>query len=128
MYDKLKDLGIRITELSTYLRISRPTLYKYIESYENKDYKNIDHYTYTVLKFINKKEIITKLQVIDYIINSEKTNKSDLFSLCQNLLKEFEENKQIEQVHSILVHTKSFTPKEVLKCLDSNFKKGERND
>ena len=43
MREKLKALGIRLTELSAYLKFSRPTLYKYIDEYEQNKYINIDY-------------------------------------------------------------------------------------
>jgi|GEM_PF-1345083 len=69
MKDKLKKLNLRLTELSNYLNFSRPTMYKYIEDYEKRNYSKIDYNVMQVLKFINKKSTISKLQVIDYIIN-----------------------------------------------------------
>ena len=32
--DKIRDLGLRLIDLSEYLEVSRPTMYKYIELYE----------------------------------------------------------------------------------------------
>ena len=34
--DKLKSIKIRLNELAIYLNVSRPTLYKYLELYENQ--------------------------------------------------------------------------------------------
>ena len=40
--EKLSSLKIKISELSQYLSISRPTLYKYIELYEDDKYDEIN--------------------------------------------------------------------------------------
>ncbi|BCR36670.1 hypothetical protein [Mariniplasma anaerobium] len=69
MRDKLKLLGLRLTELSDYLGFSRPTLYKYLEDYENKKYKAIDYKVKTVFDFIMKKKTLSKIEVINYIID-----------------------------------------------------------
>lgn len=72
MKEKLKKLNIRLTELSNYLNFSRPTLYKYIDDYEKRNYSKIDYNVLQVLKFINNRKTVSKLQVIDYIVNFNK--------------------------------------------------------
>lgn len=72
MREKLKELDLRITELSNYLGMSRPTLYKYMHHYENRTYKDIDSIVLEVFRFISKKTTKSKLQVIQFIIQSHK--------------------------------------------------------
>ena len=54
MKEKLRELGIKTTEMSQYMRVSRPSLYKYIELYESKDYKQIPDKVLRVFKFIDR--------------------------------------------------------------------------
>lgn len=77
MEDKIRDLDIRYTELAKYLGISRPTLYKYIEDFNKKQYAKIDYYVLDVLKFIKRKSTLSKLQVIDYIIKQKQMLPND---------------------------------------------------
>ena len=54
--EKIRDLDLRISDLAEYLKISRPTLYKYIDMYEEGDRSTID------TKILN---------LFDYIQNSK---------------------------------------------------------
>lgn len=72
MKEKLKNLQLRLTELAEYLGISRPTLYKYLEAYEEKKYKQVEMQTLAVFRFINKTSTISKLQVFNYIVQLQK--------------------------------------------------------
>jgi len=74
MKEKLRELNIRLTELSNYLNISRPTLYKYIDDFEKKRMSKIDYEVIQLFKFISKKTTLSKLQVIDYIVNKKDQN------------------------------------------------------
>ena len=67
--NKLKELGIRLTELSDYFNISRPTIYKYIEHYEEGKLDQINPLVRTVFVFIESKDVISKKEVVTYIIN-----------------------------------------------------------
>lgn len=66
--NKLKKLDIRLTEISTYLNYSRPSIYKFIEDYQNKKYAGLPHIVKETFDFINKSSTINKLSVIDFII------------------------------------------------------------
>lgn len=67
--DKLKNSQMRLVELATYLGISRPTLYKYLELYENKDYNEIDKKCFDLFSFIDKNKNIQRHVIMDYLIN-----------------------------------------------------------
>jgi predicted transcriptional regulator len=86
MREKLKKMELRLTELSNYLDVSRPTLYKYIDDYDHRRYKNIDSMILDVFRFINKKTTISKIQVIDFIIRSQKNK----LGLKRSLIDEIE--------------------------------------
>jgi DNA-binding CsgD family transcriptional regulator len=60
---------MRLVELATYLGISRPTLYKYLELYENKDYNEIDKKCFDLFSFIDKNKNIQRHVIMDYLIN-----------------------------------------------------------
>lgn len=68
MKEKLRDLGIKTTELSSYMRISRPSLYKYIDLYEAGDSKGIPESVLRTFRYIDKYKSITKEQVIAFVI------------------------------------------------------------
>lgn len=66
---KIKDSQMRLVELATYLDISRPTLYKYLEEYEAKEYVNIDKRCYDLFSFIDNTKNCTRPVIMDYLIN-----------------------------------------------------------
>ena len=68
MKEKLRELGIKTTELSQYMRISRPSLYKYLDSYESREYRNIPDKVLRTFRYIDKYKSLTKEQVITFVI------------------------------------------------------------
>lgn len=100
MREKLRSIGLRLTELANYLDVSRPTIYKYLDDFESRKYKQIDSQVLDTFRFINKKNTLTKLQVIDYIIKSKRdqeglpselTKKIERIVLEDNRLSELED-------------------------------------
>ncbi len=69
MKDRMRELNIKMTELSEYIRVSRPTLYKYIESYESGDTGSIPDRVYALFRMMERPEV-SKEQVITFIISS----------------------------------------------------------
>ena len=69
MKARMRELNIKLTELSEYIKVSRPTLYKYIESYEDGDYESIPGRVVSLFKAMERPDA-TKEQVISYIISS----------------------------------------------------------
>ncbi len=67
--ERLIDLNIKITELANYFNISRPTMYKYIESFDNDDFEKIPKSIYDLFVYIKENKLIGKINVIDYVIN-----------------------------------------------------------
>jgi len=67
--EKLKSSQMRLVELANYLEISRPTLYKYLELYENKEYNEIDKKCLDLFSFIDNQKNIQRHVIMDYIIN-----------------------------------------------------------
>jgi predicted transcriptional regulator len=68
--DKLKEINLRLVELANYLNISRPTIYKYLESYEQRDYSKIDKVTFDLFSYIDSTQDLTKPSVMNYLINN----------------------------------------------------------
>jgi len=67
--EKLKTSQVRLVELASYLNISRPTLYRYLELYEQKEYNGIDKRCYDLFSFIDKSRNLTRPVMMDYLIN-----------------------------------------------------------
>lgn len=67
--DRLKDLDLKITELAEYLQISRPTMYKFIEYYDNYEYELINKKVLKLFNYIMDNELIGKKNVINYILS-----------------------------------------------------------
>ncbi len=67
--EKLKSIKIRLNELALYLNVSRPTLYKYLELYENKEIDKIDKKTYDLFKYIESTRGLTKPILMDHLYN-----------------------------------------------------------
>ena len=108
MRDKMKTLGLRLTEMSTYLGCSRPTLYKYLNDYENKRYKDIEFKAKNVFDFISKKKTVSKIEVINYIIEltegKARTEYDELISLISNnkKIEEFINNNGVNETYIII--------------------------
>ena len=69
--DKIRDLGLRLIDLSEYLEISRPTMYKYIELYEQGHKEEINPRVLTLFDYIeNNYSTIGKNNVINFILNN----------------------------------------------------------
>ena len=68
--DRLKELDIKKTELANYLDISRPTMYKFIESYDSGDYDSINKKVLKLFDYISNNKLIGKNNVINYILSN----------------------------------------------------------
>ena len=65
---RLKELEIKITELAQYLQISRPTMYKFIESYDDGKLKEVSKPVKKLFDYIEDNPLIGKRNVINYIL------------------------------------------------------------
>ncbi len=68
MKERLRELGIKTTELSEYMRISRPSLYKYMELYEAGDRSAIPDNVLRTFKYVDRYKSLTKEQVVIFVI------------------------------------------------------------
>ena len=69
MKARMRELNIKMTELSEYIKVSRPTLYKYIESYENGDTASIPERVLSLFRLMDTPGV-TKEQVVTFTITS----------------------------------------------------------
>lgn len=76
IHERLQDLEIKITELSEYLQISRPTLYKFIDAYDMGERSSINQKILKLFDYITENELIDKKNVIKFIFINliDKTN------------------------------------------------------
>jgi len=68
--NRLKNMDLRITELADYMQVSRPTMYKFIEYYENSSFDLINRKTLKLFNYIVENELAGKKNVINYILNN----------------------------------------------------------
>lgn len=67
---RLKDVGIKITELADYLQISRPTMYKFIDTYDVGDKESLSKGILDLFTYIDKNLYIGRKNVISYIFDN----------------------------------------------------------
>lgn len=63
-------MELKITELSDYLQISRPTMYKFIEAYDSGDVSIINKHVLKLFKYIDENPLIGKKTVVSYILTN----------------------------------------------------------
>ena len=68
--ERLKEIDFKLTDLAEYLKISRPTLYKFIDLYDKKDYKSINNHVLSLLKYIDENPLVGKKSSINYILTN----------------------------------------------------------
>ncbi|MEI0702686.1 hypothetical protein [Brachyspira intermedia] len=112
--EKIRDLGLRISDLAEYLKISRPTLYKYIDMYEEGNRSTIDTKILNLFDYIQNTKNIGSNNVIYYIMNNivENSNtnntEEDKRMKIKSLLKT--ENKTKEDFIYMLTEDNFFDP------------------
>ena len=93
--DRLKDMELRITELADYLQISRPTMYKFIDYYDEKQFELINKKVLKLFNYINENELAGKKNVINYILNH--------LVLVQQMV-DSEENQVINKIKKYIIN------------------------
>lgn len=82
--ERLKDMDIKLTELANYVGVSRPTMYKFIEAYENDNKELINASLLKLFDYISNNELIGKNNVIAYILNNlTKPKEADIDEVNQ---------------------------------------------
>ncbi|TWV83929.1 hypothetical protein [Moraxella sp. VT-16-12] len=83
--DRLKEIELKITELSDYFQVSRPTMYKFIDAYDNGEYLIIHQPILDLFRYIDSDSLIGKKSAIAFIIQNTVENKSlDTQSMLKN--------------------------------------------
>ena len=105
--DKLIELDIKITELANYLDTSRPTLYKYIELFDDGEIDKVPRQFKKLFKLINESPLIDKLNVIEYIISNKKDKKKtntspDIIKTIKKIKDSNPDNEKILFVYNVL--------------------------
>ena len=65
----LRRSKVSICDLANYFRVSRPTMYKYIESYERQDFDEIPKKELQLFKYLEEHPNIKKENLISYIFS-----------------------------------------------------------
>lgn len=123
MREKLKTLGLKLTELSNYLGYSRPTLYKYLEDYEKKQYKQINFRVKKVFDFIMKKRTLSKIEVINYILQLDSEVDKTSFDILVEELK-----KDEKLVQDISDYVQKHGQDKIIKKIKKYLKESSNND
>lgn len=104
MKEKLRELEIKTTELSKLMKISRPSLYKYIELYESKQYKQIPEKVLRVFKYVDKYNNLSKEQIIAFTISEfSDSDVSDKKETIRNyLLNRSANDPKVELMYTLI--------------------------
>ena len=104
MKEKLRALGIKMTELSSYMRISRPSLYKYVDMYEAGDTKGIPEPVMRTFRYIDKYKSITKEQVISFVILefSDKEGSDCKETIKNYLLTKGSKDRKVQLMYNLI--------------------------
>jgi hypothetical protein len=106
--ERLKEIDLKITDLSDYLKISRPTVYKFIEAYDAKDYETINKHVLELFTYIDKNPLVGKKATINYIL----TNLVD-----EKELGEEQDNSLFNQLKKILIANPDSKKSQFLKII-----------
>ena len=112
--EKIRELDLRIIDLAKYMEMSRPTVYKYIEMYEEGHREGIAPKALAIFDYIEKSSG-GKTEVVKFIVNNVAKEESDNLSdderlrlAARSLLKS--QNKQKEDFICALVADNFFDP------------------
>lgn len=67
--ERLKSMEISITELADYMQVSRPTMYKFIEYYDDLKFDLINKRILKLFNYISEHELAGKKNVVNYILS-----------------------------------------------------------
>lgn len=67
---RLRELDIKITEIADYLNLSRPTMYKFIESYDSGKTDEVHKKVVKLFDYIEQNDLIDKRNVINYVLSN----------------------------------------------------------
>ena len=67
---RLKEMDFKITELAEYLQITRPTLYKFIDDYDQGKFETINKRVLKLFRYIDKNPLAGKKTVLTFILTN----------------------------------------------------------
>lgn len=104
MKERLRDLNIKTTELAEYMRLSRPSIYKYLDFYDSKRYKDVPEKVLRTFKYIDRSKNLTKGQIISFIIyefaDLESSDRKE--TIRSYLLAKGPNDPKIELMHALI--------------------------
>lgn len=68
--DRIRQMDLKVTELSDYLQISRPTMYKFIDYYDEHNFDLINKKVLKLFNYISENEFVGKKSVVSFILNN----------------------------------------------------------
>lgn len=112
--ERLKEIDLRITELADYLQISRPTMYKFIDYYDERNFDLINRKVLRLFNYVMENELAGKKNVVSFILNNlvdikelESTDEQKGFKNIRKFIVSNPESKKI-QFFNICVKTDIF--------------------
>ncbi|HOI47006.1 MAG TPA: hypothetical protein PLR26_04675 [Bacilli bacterium] len=115
--DKLREINVRLVELANYLKVSRPTIYKHLENYEEKDFSKIDKITFDLFSYIDNEENLSKPALMNYLIQNiistkELVKDTRLSSVMEEIRKlhqspNAKDQEKFRLIESILIDSKN---------------------
>ena len=74
--ERLKEIELRITELSDYLNISRPTMYKFIDLYDSGDKSAINPRVLKLFAYLEENPLAGRKAAISFILSHLSENEA----------------------------------------------------
>lgn len=104
--DRLKQIELKISDLANYLQVSRPTLYKYIESYDSKDFSSVNDKVVKLFNYIEKNPLAGKKTVVNFILTTLVT---------ENEFGSAEDNAVFSKIKKYLIENPDSTKTQFIK-------------
>lgn len=108
MRERMRELDIRMSELARYTGVSRPTLYKYVESYDSKSYKDVPESFLRLFRYAERSRSITKEQVIIFAITEFSDSGDDAKDVIRKYIASKSRNDSKIRMMHLLVTTDLF--------------------
>ena len=112
--ERLKELEIKITELAQYLQISRPTMYKFIESYDGGKKKEVNKNVKKLFDYIEDNPLIGKRNVINYILSRMSVPQENDTSEVNEIIQSVTSHSQFDVVVHYLTEIEALLKKKKL--------------
>ena len=111
-YKKIKRYKLTVNKLADILSISRATLYRYIDYYNNSNYEMIDEISLNTMKYIDSGQAKDKLHIVIYVYSLKEkkvmANEDDKLMLEIQKCLEIDSDSNKIKFLKILFFTKKF--------------------